>query len=226
MSPAQTLRQTVLRRHFIAAVLGSVCVLTAACQGAGNVPTKQRLAIADSLEALVKQAYDFTQPNVTERLLSLYPDSGRVISASAGRVTSTRTVLATNVGAFWQRVGQNMKNPKFLIGSSYVDVLSPDAAVMTFSYSIPHVTPAGRPHTIAGAWTVLWRRESGRWLIVQEHLSDTPESTMSPMVLADSMAARDSAGHGMPGYGMSGKVVPGKLMPGKVMPGQFNPPAR
>ena len=191
------------------AVFG-IALLAFGCQGAAHVSAEQRLAIADSLEALVKQAYDFAQPNPTQRLLSLYPDSGRVISAAAGRVTSTRAVLATEIAGFWQRVGQNMKGPKFLIGSSYVDVLTPDAAVMTFSYSIPHTTPMGRPHTVAGAWTTLWRREGGRWMIVQEHLSDTPESTMSSAMAAESVAVRDTSGHGMPGHEMPTQPNPVK----------------
>ncbi len=191
--------------------IAGICALSAGCAGDGRVSASERLAIADSLETLVKHAYDFSQPNVSERLLSLYPDSGRVISAAAGRVTTTRTALAAEIAGFWERVGQNMKDPKFLIGSSYVDVISPDAAVMTFSYSIPHTTPMGRPHTVAGAWTTLWRREGNRWMIVQEHLSDTPESTMSSMVLADSAAQRDTSAHNMAGH---------------VMPPPINPPKR
>ena len=31
--------------------------------------------------------------------------------------------------------------------------------------------------TVRGAWTALWRRQGGRWVIVQEHLSDAPEAT-------------------------------------------------
>lgn len=193
---------------FIAAL--ALGVLTTACRSPGGVSSAERLAIADSLETLVKQAYDFSQPNVAQRLLSLYPDSGRVISAAAGRVTTTRAMLATEIAGFWQRVGQNMRSPKFLIGSSYVDVLTPDAAVMTFSYSIPHVTPAGRPHTVAGAWTTLWRREGGRWMIVQEHLSDTPESTMSSAMAADSMAARDTSGHPLARHVMRPEANPVK----------------
>lgn len=189
----------------------ALSLIASACEGGVRVSPEQRLAIADSLETLVNHAYDFSQPDVAKRLLSLYPESGRVISVAAGRVTTTRAVLATQLTGFWQRVGQNMKNPKFLIGSSYVDVLSPDAAVMTFSYSIPHVTPMGRPHTVAGAWTTLWRREGGRWMIVQEHLSDTPESTMSSAVAADSVTARDTSAHRMPGH---------------VMPSQPGPPQR
>jgi ketosteroid isomerase-like protein len=160
---------------FVAA-LGSIA-MTAACSNPERVPAAQRQAIADSLRRLVTEAYDFSKPEPVKRLLSLYPDSGRVISAAAGRVSTSRQQLQTEIGGFWQRVGQNMKGPRFVLGSSYVDVISPNAVVMTFTYGIPHHTPTGAPHTVTGAWTTLWRRQNGRWMIVQEHLSDTPEST-------------------------------------------------
>ena len=56
----------------------------------------------------------------------------------------------------------------------HVDVLAPDAAVVTTTYRVPHLTPAGQPHVIAGAWTAVFQRRDGRWVIVQEHLSDMP----------------------------------------------------
>ncbi len=148
-----------------------------ACSDPVKVPPDARRAIADSLSALVADAYDFTRDDAPARLLSLYPDSGRVISASAGRASSTRDSLASDIRGFWQRVGQNMKDPTFVLGSTYVDVITRDAVVMTLTYSIPHLTPRNTPHTVSGAWTMLWRRQGGRWQIVQEHLSDTPESS-------------------------------------------------
>ena len=166
----------------LAVVSAALCT---ACRTTEHVPANERAAIADSLRALVTRAYDFSSPDATARLLSLYPDSGRVISAAAGSVSTTRTALETEIIGFWQRVGRNMQEPRFVLGSSYVDVLTRDAAVTTLVYSIPHRTPAGRPHTVRGAWTALWRRQGGRWTIVQEHLSDAPEAAAVP--------ARDSS---------------------------------
>jgi ketosteroid isomerase-like protein len=99
-----------------------------------------------------------------------------VISAAAGRVTTDRTELDSAIGTFWQYVGQNMRDPQWVWHDVHVDVLSRDAAVVTASYTIPHHTPAGRPHTIAGAWTAVFQRRNGRWVVVQEHLSDVPVS--------------------------------------------------
>lgn len=195
-------RKNMDRRQPIANIalllLTSALFGASACSNAERVSVAERAAIADSLETLVKSAYDFSKPDVVQRLLALYPDSGRVISASAGHVSSSRTALATEIAGFWQRVGQNMQNPKFIIGSSYVDVITNNAAIMTFTYSIPHTTPMGLPHTVSGAWTTVWRRQNGRWMIVQEHLSDTPESTASSVESAARAAADPMAGHVMP----------------------------
>jgi hypothetical protein len=174
----------------VVAVIAAVTTASA-CTDPLYVSPDDRRAIADSLSALVVNAYDFSAADAPARLLSLYPDSGRIISAAAGRVTITRDTLAGEIRGFWQRVGQNMRGPKFVLGSTYVDVITRDAAVMTLTYSIPHRTPQETRHVVSGAWTMLWRRQGGRWMIVQEHLSDTPESTIAgPTPLAPADSAR------------------------------------
>jgi ketosteroid isomerase-like protein len=54
------------------------------------------------------------------------------------------------------------------------DVLSRNAAVVTGTYRVPHRTPRGTPHELAGAMTLVFARRGGRWVVVQEHLSDRP----------------------------------------------------
>jgi hypothetical protein len=154
----------------------ALAVMIAACaeRQPARVSAAERTAITDTLTQLMAAAYDFQMPGVRERLLSLYPDSGRVISAAAGRVTTDRAGLDSAIGTFWEYVGQNMVGPRWVWGDVEVDVLSRDAAVVTAGYTIPHHTPAGRPHTIAGAWTAVFARRNGEWVVVQEHLSDVP----------------------------------------------------
>ena len=147
------------------------------CRDPEQMLPADRQALADTLTSMVTAAYQFEGATTPDRLLALYPDSGRVISAVAGRVTTTRDTLAGEIQGFWERVGQNMRNPRFVLGSTYVDIITRNAAVVTLTYSIPHLTPRNTPHTVSGAWTMLWRRQGGQWRIVQEHLSDTPEST-------------------------------------------------
>jgi ketosteroid isomerase-like protein len=170
-------RPTRRRRPF---TIVATVVAAFACQptSAARVDPARQKAIGDTLTAMIRSAYDLKANNVVGRLMSLYPDSGRVISASGGRVTTTREALESGIKSFYEYVGRNMQDPTWIWGPSQVDVLSPDAAVVTTTYRVPHRTPAGAPHTIAGAWTAVFARRGGRWMIVQEHLSEIPAEVM------------------------------------------------
>jgi hypothetical protein len=158
----------------IATLVAIAMALGCAKNGSTPLSNAERTAIADSLKAMVVSAYDLSKPNVVANLMSLYPDSGRVISASGGAMTTTRPKLEEQIKTFWKYVGSNMKQPKWEWTAMEVDVLSRDAAVMTSTYRVPHTTPSGMRHVIGGAWTAVFARRGGRWVIVQEHLSDAP----------------------------------------------------
>ncbi|HEX3867903.1 MAG TPA: hypothetical protein VHV78_14170, partial [Gemmatimonadaceae bacterium] len=163
-----------------------------ACSSSGTVSAGERAAIVDSLTRQVKAAYDLSQPNVEQHLLSLYPPSGRIVSASAGQLTTSRDTLAMGIKAFWENVGVNMRQPKWIWDQMIFDVLSPTAVVMTATYHVPHLTPRNMPHTIAGAWTAVFQKRDGRWYVIQEHLSDLPVMPDSAMraMQADSSTGR------------------------------------
>lgn len=131
-------------------------------------------ALADTLRATIESAYDFSRPNVVERMAALYPDTGRVVSASGGQFSISGDSLRAGLATFWENVGRKMTNPRWVWGQVEVQRLSSDAAVLTATWSIPHIAPTGRPHVIQGAWTAVFRRFEGRWLIVAEHLSTPP----------------------------------------------------
>lgn len=139
------------------------------------VSAAQREAISDTLRSLLVNAYDLAQPgDQVARLMSLYPRTGTVVSASGGQVSTARDTLEAGIRAFWENVGRNMRNPKWTWGAMHVDVLAPDAAVLTTTYRVAHLTPRGEPHVIAGAWTAVFQRRGAHWVIIQEHLSDAP----------------------------------------------------
>ena len=164
----------------LAVVLAALTLATAACQSRGaQLDSVRRKAIADTLTTMIRSAYDLKAKDVVARFMSLYPDTGRVISASGGRVTTTRDSLESGIKSFYEYVGRNMQDPKWVWGIPQVDVLSPDAAVVTSTYRVPHRTPAGEPHTIAGAWTAVFSKRGGKWVIVQEHLSEIPPEAMA-----------------------------------------------
>ena len=160
-------------RRVVRVVVGML--MLGACSARTETPltAAERTAIADTLRTMIVSAYDLTKPgDAVSRMMSLYPPTGNVVSASGGRLSVSRDSLEAGIRAFWQFVGQNMRNPKWTWDDMHVDVLARDAAVVTATYHIPHLTPRGQPHTIAGAMTVAFQRRGGRWSVVQEHLSD------------------------------------------------------
>jgi ketosteroid isomerase-like protein len=136
----------------------------------------QKKVIADSLTKLVVSAYDLSKPDPVASLMSLYPDGDSLVSASGGGMVRTRAQLEQQIKTFWTYVGSHMRKPRWEWTSMAIDVLSPNAAVMTSTYRIPHTTPQGKPHELGGAWTAVFANRGGRWVIVQEHLSDAPSS--------------------------------------------------
>src|SRR6185503_15468967 len=93
--------------------------------------TAERAAIAAEIEREVKSAYDLKNPDVVKSFLALYPDTGRIVSSSGGRVITSRDTIFQGIRDFWQYVGSNMKNPTWMWDRFLIDVLSRDAAVMT-----------------------------------------------------------------------------------------------
>lgn len=153
--------------------VGAIAAL-ACSDPARGVTAAQRTAVEHAIRDEVTQAYDLTRPNVPANLMALYAPTGRIVSASGGRVTTSRDTLRMGIDAFWQNIGQRMRDPHFQWTSMYIDVLAPNAAVMTATYRIPHIQPNGMTHVIGGAWTAAFELRGGRWYIVQEQLSDEP----------------------------------------------------
>jgi hypothetical protein len=170
-----------MQRLLRSSVLLALSAVTTACQptSTAQMDPARRQQIADTLTALIRSAYDLKASDPVARFMSLYPDTGRVISASGGRITTTHDSLEAGIKSFMQYVGSNMQEPKWIWGTPQVDVLSPDAAVVTMTYRVPHRTPAGAPHVIAGAWTAVFARRGPRWAIVQEHLSEIPAEALA-----------------------------------------------
>src|ERR1041384_7722028 len=108
-------------------------LLVAGCR-AQQPTAAERATIAADIEREVKAAYDLKNPDVVKSFLALYPDTGRVLSSSGGRVITSRDTIAQGIRDFWRYVGSNMKNPTWMWDRFVVDVLSRDAAVMTTTY--------------------------------------------------------------------------------------------
>lgn len=149
----------------------------------------ERRAIADTLETLVKRAYNVSGAGATtlDRLLSLYADTGRVVSASGGRLTASRDSLVDGIRYFWESMGRNMQEPRWIWEQMVTDVLGPRSAVLTATYRVPHRTPRGQPHELAGAMTLVFAKRGDRWVVVQEHISDRPGPQADMSMPGDSL---------------------------------------
>ena len=159
-----------------ARIVGAAIFLSIGCAGSGaELGTAERAAISAEVEATIRDAYDLSKPGVLDRMLALYPRSGRVVSAVGGGVLTSRDSIESGIRYFWNNVGVNMREPRWEWDRFYVDVLSPTSAAVTATYRIPHRNPRNEPHTLAGAMTVVLSKREGRWVIIQEHLSDLPQ---------------------------------------------------
>jgi ketosteroid isomerase-like protein len=120
------------------------------------------------------------------------------VSASSGQVIASRDSIALGIKQFWENVGVNMREPKWIWEEMLFDVPAPNVAVMTARYHISHLTPRNQPHTIGGAWTAVFQKRGDRWYVIQEHLSDRP--SMSDSTMTDSTRAPMAMppGHKMP----------------------------
>ena len=170
--------RSILSWSLVAIVLG--CAPT----GETRLSSGQTAAIKTEVEQALRDAYDLSKPNVAERMLSLYPQSGPIVSAAAGNVVGSRDSLAQGFQYFWNNVGRNMRDPRWVWERFWVEVTAPTSAVVTATYRIPHRDPQNRPHEIAGAMTALFEKRGGKWVIIQEHLSDRPAAPEDTTVAA------------------------------------------
>jgi ketosteroid isomerase-like protein len=140
-----------------------------------TLTAEDRERVRAEVESTLREAYDLSKPDVAARMLALYPDTGRVLSANGGRILANRDSLVSGIRYFWENVGVNMREPRWVWDSFHTDVLSRDAAVVSATYRIPHRNPRGEPHVLGGAMTVVLRKRDGKWRVIQEHLSDLPQ---------------------------------------------------
>lgn len=159
-----------MRSHTVILLMATSLATGVGC-ARGEAGSRSDAALADTLKARIAAAYTFDRPGAVERMNALYPSSGRVVSASAGHMTTTVDSLRAGIASFWEQAGQNMTAARWEWGPVEVDRLADDAAVLTGTWSIPHIAPAGQQHIITGAWTAVFRRIDGEWKIVHEHLS-------------------------------------------------------
>ena len=130
-----------MARHTLKLTVGLAAAVWSACASARSSPHGSDAALADTLKARIEEAYDFTRPGVPERMNGLYPDTGKVVSASGGTFTDSGDSLRAGIRTFWETAGKNMQGPRWVWEKVDVERLAPDAAVLTATWSIPPMPP-------------------------------------------------------------------------------------
>src|SRR4051812_11638759 len=98
-----------MRLRIAAPRLTSLVVLVSlgVCGCSTSPSSAQRQVIAGEIEREVRGAYDLSSPGVEQRLLSLYPDTGRIVSASMGHLLMNRDTIFGGIRYFWRAIGVN-----------------------------------------------------------------------------------------------------------------------
>src|SRR6185312_11626512 len=111
----------------IAALAGLAGLAGPGCSSgsAPGVTAIQRIAAERAIRTEVEAAYDFTRPDVPGNLMALYAPTGPILSASGGRITTSRDSLRAGIQAFWTNVGQNMRDAHVEWTAMHIDVLAP-----------------------------------------------------------------------------------------------------
>ena len=157
-------------------VLVVLVALAAGCVSP-RLTESERAIVRTEVENALRSAYDLSRPDVADRMLALYPETGNVVSANGGRVLANRDSLVSGIRYFWENVGVNMRDPRWVWDSFHTDVLSRDAAVVTATYHIPHRNPRNEPHVLSGAMTAVLQKRAGDWQIVGMQRTPIPPAS-------------------------------------------------
>jgi hypothetical protein len=152
-----------------------------ACGGAnGTKPTAhgmtaaEKAAVEDTVRKLNAYSMEVQSRRDLKALMRLMPDTGALAITDGSMVTDMDSLQA-GLEQFW--------GLPFLTGLKVhwdikrIDVVSPDAAVITTSGSTVLDSAGKKQFTMRHLWTGLWQNREGRWVVVQQHASSIPEDS-------------------------------------------------
>lgn len=133
----------------------------------GQMTAQREAALADTLRALTHQVDSAFTALDPEPYLALYSeDTHFYYDGSHLPRKKFEAVVRREMEAF-ERFSTTMMEPQ-------VEVLGPDAGVVSFRYQGEAVDTAGNPQKLTAAVTVVFERRSGEWKVVQAHESFPP----------------------------------------------------
>lgn len=149
-----------------AVLLGSVAIGCAPAD-TGQMTAEREAALADTLRALTHQvdsAFTALEPGP---YLALYSEDTHFYYDGAHLPRKKFEAIVRKEMAAFESFSTTMMEPQ-------VEVLGPDAGVVSFRYQGEAVDTAGNAQEMTAAVTTVFERRGGEWKVVQAHESFPP----------------------------------------------------
>lgn len=147
--------------------LGAGTVAGCAPAESGRMSAEQEQALADTLRALTEQVDAVWEQLEPEPYLTHYSDDAHFYYEGSGLPRKKFEAVVRKEMAAYEKFSTEMMSPQ-------VEVLGPDAGVVSFRYRGEAVDTAGSTEQLTAAVTVVFERRNGEWKIVQAHESFPP----------------------------------------------------
>lgn len=146
------------------------CGLVLGCGGESNSPQltpEQESAIADSVRSLTEETLATWNELNPEPYLDYYSEDLHFYYQGSHLPRNKFEEVVRKQMDLYQEFTTEMSDPQ-------VEVLGPDASVVSFKYKGTAVDTAGNPDSLDAALTVIFERRNDGWKIVQAHESIVP----------------------------------------------------
>jgi hypothetical protein len=167
-------------RHVTLALLLTISACTKNMPDGGKEPAtggnsftaSQQAAMEDSAKTFIDHAVQLVMHPDSGAVLKLYPQSDSVVFVEDGKLITSLKDLAKMAGAQAHQAGVP---PTVTIDSRKIDVLAPDAAAVTITFTGAGTDPQTRKkQTVQGAYTVVLAIRDGATRSIQGHQSIQP----------------------------------------------------
>jgi len=139
------------------------CALASGCSHVSQheLTNEEREAVADTVGRLFDQIREATNAVDIDRLLGLYRDSDDLMYVAQSKIARSYNAYEQVVHSQFDPVAE--ANLQWL--DTYIDVLTPDAAIATAAFQFTAVLQDGEIVNSAGTYTAVYSLRDGEWKI-------------------------------------------------------------
>jgi ketosteroid isomerase-like protein len=127
----------------------------------------------DSVRAFLDRERVMIAKGDTVAAMADYLPSGPLVSASGGKLATSRDSVIAGLRSFYQTT----KSRELTIRSTKIDVLAPDVAALTADFVLSSKDSAGKSNEVRGVYSAVLATRDGRLRIIQENQSNAPQAS-------------------------------------------------